>query len=217
MKDDETGIDFENKLKENNPDFNILTYPYFYNGAGVAVGDINNDGLPDLCFTGNMVKNRLYINKGNLKFEDITEKSGIAEKGGWCTGVTMVDINNDGWQDIYICRSGSGNVNDRRNLLYINNHDLSFTEKAAEYGLDDPGYSTHASFFDYDKDGDLDMFLINQSSPEYSKGKVQNMQLRFQKGDSTLENKLYRNDDGHFVNVNSLAGIGSNKLTFSLV
>lgn len=216
MKDDETGIDFENKLKENNPDFNILTYPYFYNGAGVAVGDINNDGLPDLCFTGNMVKNRLYINKGNLKFEDITEKSGIAEKGGWCTGVTMVDINNDGWQDIYICRSGSGNVNDRRNLLYINNHDLSFTEKAAEYGLDDPGYSTHASFFDYDKDGDLDMFLINQSSPEYSKGKVQNMQLRFQKGDSTLENKLYRNDDGHFVNVNSLAGIGSNKLTFSL-
>ena len=212
----QTGIDFENKLKEDNPDFNILTYPYFYNGGGVAVGDINNDGLPDLCFTGNMVKNRLYINKGSFKFDDITEKSGIAEKEGWCTGVTMVDINNDGWQDIYICRSGSANANERRNLLYINNHDLSFTERAAEYGLDDPGYSTQASFFDYDKDGDLDMFLINQSSPEYSKGKVQNIQLRFQRGDSTLENKLYRNDNGHFVNVNAVAGIGSNKLTFSL-
>lgn len=212
----QTGIYFENKLKEDNPDFNILTYPYFYNGGGVAVGDINNDGLPDLCFTGNMVKNRLYINKGSFKFDDITEKSGIAEKEGWCTGVTMVDINNDGWQDIYICRSGSANANERRNLLYINNHDLSFTEKAAEYGLDDPGYSTQASFFDYDKDGDLDMFLINQSSPEYSKGKVQNIQLRFQRGDSTLENKLYRNDNGHFVNVNAIAGIGSNKLTFSL-
>jgi hypothetical protein len=212
----QSGIDFENKLKEDSPDFNILTYPYFYNGAGVAVGDMNNDGLPDLCFTGNMVKNRLYINKGRFKFEDITEKTGIAEKEGWCTGVTMVDINNDGWQDIYICRSGSANANERRNLLFINNHNLSFTEKAAEYGLDDPGYSTQASFFDYDKDGDLDMFLINQSSPEYSKGKVQNIQLRFQRGDSTLENKLYRNDNGHFVNVNALAGIGSNKLTFSL-
>ncbi len=216
LADSQSGIDFENKLKEDSPDFNILTYPYFYNGAGVAVGDMNNDGLPDLCFTGNMVKNRLYINKGRFKFEDITEKTGIAEKEGWCTGVTMVDINNDGWQDIYICRSGSANANERRNLLYINNHNLSFTEKAAEYGLDDPGYSTQASFFDYDKDGDLDMFLINQSSPEYSKGKVQNIQLRFQRGDSTLENKLYRNDNGHFVNVNALAGIGSNKLTFSL-
>ncbi len=216
MQENQTGIDFKNELKEGNSDFNILTYPYFYNGSGVAVGDINNDGLPDVCFTGNMVKNRLYINKGDFKFEDITTQSGIADKEGWCTGVTMVDINNDGWQDIYICRSGLSNANDRRNLLFINNHDLSFTEKAAEYGLDDPGYSTQASFFDYDKDGDLDMFLINQSSPEHSKGKVQNVQLRFQRGDTTLENKLYRNDDGHFVNANAFAGIGSNKLTFSL-
>lgn len=216
MKGNETGIDFKNELKEDNPDFNILTYPYFYNGSGVAVGDINNDGLTDICFTGNMVKNRLYINKGDFKFEDITEVSGIAEKEGWCTGITMVDINSDGWLDIYICRSGLSNADERKNLLYINNHDLSFTEKAGEYGLDDPGYSTQSSFFDYDKDGDLDMFLINQSSPEFSKGKVQNVQLRFQRGDTTLENKLYRNDNGHFINANAFAGIGSNRLTFSL-
>ena len=216
MMEPETGIDFKNELKENNPDFNILTYPYFYNGGGIAVGDINNDGLPDLCFTGNMVKNRLYLNKGNFKFEDITETSLIGEIGGWCTGVTMVDINNDDWQDIYICRAGSPNENDRRNLLFINNHNFTFTEKAAAFGLDDQGYSTQSSFFDYDRDGDLDMFLINQSSPEFSKGKVENMQLRFQRGDSSLENKLYRNDNDHFVNVSATAGIGSNKLTFSL-
>ena len=213
---DKTGISFKNELREDDPKFNILTYPYFYNGAGVAVGDINNDGLPDVCFTGNMVKNRLYINKGNFKFEDITETAGIAASNGWCTGITMVDLNNDGWQDIYICRSGLNNAADRKNLLYINNHDLTFTEKADEYGLADEGYSTQASFLDYDKDGDLDMFIINQSSPEYSKGNVQNIQLRFERGDSTMENKLYRNDEGHFVNVSALAGIGSNKLTFSL-
>ncbi|MEP7107096.1 MAG: CRTAC1 family protein [Ferruginibacter sp.] len=128
----------------------------------------------------------------------------------------MVDINNDGWQDIYICRSGRSIISDRRNLLFINNHNLGFTEKAADYGIDDPGYSRQASFFDYDKDGDLDVFIINQSSPEFSKGKLQNMQLRYQRGDTSLENKLYRNDSGHFVNVSAPAGIGSNKLTFSL-
>src|SRR4029079_8931745 len=102
---DKTGINFRNLLKEDNPDFNIVLYPYFYNGGGVAVGDINNDGLPDICFTGNMVKNRLYLNKGNLKFEDITEKAGIASKQGWCMGATMADVNGDGKLDIYICRS----------------------------------------------------------------------------------------------------------------
>jgi len=196
LSEKQTGINFQNQLREDIPDFNILTYPYFYNGAGVAVGDINNDGLLDVCFTGNMVKNRLYINKGNFKFEDITARSGIADKGGWCTGITMVDINNDGWLDIYICRSGLSNADKRKNLLFINNHvspsakgqvrgEVSFTERASEYGLDDPGYSTQASFFDYDKDGDLDMFLINQSSPENSKVKVKNLQLRFQRGEKT--------------------------------
>src|SRR5881394_771376 len=206
---DKTGIDFRNLLKEDNPDFNIVLYPYFYNGGGVAVGDINNDGLPDLCFTGNMVKNRLYINKGNFKLEDITEKSGIAAKEGWCTGVTMADINGDGKLDIYICRSGLSNVAFRKNLLFINNGDLTFSEKAAEYGIDDAGYSTQASFFDYDKDGDLDMMLINQSTPEYSKGKIEYVQMRNQKADSTLCNKLFRNDNpqgpagGHFTDVSA--------------
>lgn len=213
---EKTGVNFRNLLKEDNPQFNILYYPYYYNGGGVAAGDINNDGLVDVCFTGNMVKNRLYVNKGNFEFEDITEKSGIASREGWCTGVTFVDINNDGWQDIYICRSGLPNVSYRKNLLFINNHDLTFTEKAAEFGLDDPGYSTQASFFDYDKDGDLDMFLINQSSPEYSRGKIEYLELRNQRGDTTLENKLYRNDNGHFSNVTFQSGIHSNKLSFSL-
>ena len=102
LSEDKTGINFRNLIKEDNPEFNIVLYPYFYNGGGVSVGDINNDGLPDICFTGNMVKNRLYLNKGNMQFEDITEKSGIATKEGWCTGVTMADINGDGKLDIYI-------------------------------------------------------------------------------------------------------------------
>lgn len=216
LDESRTGINFRNLLQEDNPDFNILAYPYFYNGSGVAVGDINNDGLPDLCFTGNMVKNRLFINKGDFNFEDITAQSHIADKEGWCTGVTMVDINNDGWLDIYICRSGLPNTSYRRNLLFINNHDLTFTERAAEYGLDDPGYSTQAAFFDYDKDGDLDMVLINQSSPQYSKGNIDFIQSRRLPADSLLGNKLYRNDNGHFVNVTRQAGIVSNVLTYSL-
>src|SRR3982750_3665226 len=160
MAADDTGINFQNTLFDN-PDFNILKYSYFYSGGGVAIGDINNDGFQDILFTGNMVKNRLYLNKGNFKFENITDKAGIAEKQGWCTGATMVDINGDGKLDIYICRSADGLPSRRKNLLFINNGDLTFTEKAAEYGLDNDGFSTQASFFDYDKDGDLDMFLIN--------------------------------------------------------
>jgi enediyne biosynthesis protein E4 len=212
----ETGINFRNLIREDNPDFNIALYSYFYNGSGVAIGDINNDGLPDICFTGNMVKNRLFLNKGNMHFEDITEGSGIAAKEGWCTGVTMVDINEDGKLDIYICRSGLKNESFRRNLLFINNGNLSFSEQAAAYGLDDPGYSTQASFFDYDKDGDLDMFLINQSDPKYSMGKIEFVQLRGQQGDPSKGNKLFRNDEGHFTNVTKEAGISSNVLSFSL-
>jgi len=216
LSEDKTGINFRNLLKEDNPEFNIVLYPYFYNGGGVAVGDINNDGLPDICFTGNMVKNRLYLNKGNFTFEDITEKSGIAAKEGWCTGVTMVDVNGDGKLDIYLCRSGLSNAAFRKNLLFINNGDLTFSEKAADYGIDDAGYSTQASFFDYDKDGDLDMMLINQSTPEFSKGKIEYVQMRSQKADSTLRNKLFRNDNGHFTDVSTQAGITSNVLSFSL-
>ena len=201
---------------ETNPAFNIMQYAYFYNGGGVAVCDINNDSLPDIIFTGNMVKNRLYLNKGNFHFEDITEQSGIAAKEGWCTGVTVADINADGWQDIYICRSGLANISYRKNLLFINNQNNTFSEQAAAYGIDDAGYSTQASFFDYDKDGDLDVMVINQSTPQYSKGGLEYAQLRNRQGDSMYENHLYRNDGNHFTNVTHSAGISSNVLSFSL-
>src|SRR5579859_649294 len=211
-----TGITFNNLLRENDQGLSILNYPYFYKGGGVAIGDLNNDGLPDIVFTGNMVTNGIYINKGNLKFEDITQKSGIGEKGGWCTGVTMADINQDGWLDIYICRSGLPREEDRRNLLFINKGDLTFKESAAQYGLADAGYSTQASFFDYDKDGDLDLFLINQSDPKFSRGNLDYIQNRFNKGDTALANKLYRNDKGRFINATKQAGISSCIFTYSL-
>lgn len=214
LENEETGIQFRNRLFEGEQ-LNVMNYSYFYNGAGVSVGDINNDGLTDIFFTGNMVKNRLYLNKGNFKFENITDKSGVAEKQGWCTGTTMVDINNDGKLDIYICRSADGDPARRRNLLFVNNGDLTFTEKAAEYGLADEGYSTNAAFFDYDKDGDLDMFLINHSLQQYAGGAQQMTSLRGQKNPN-FASKLYRNDNGHFKNVSDSAGITSNVLSFGL-
>ncbi len=209
-----TGINFRNLLKEDE-NFNIFKYQYFNNGGGLAVGDFNNDGLQDLVFTGNMVKNRLYLNRGGFKFEDITQQSGIAEKEGWCTGVSTADINGDGWLDLYICRAGYPFDDLRSNLLFINNGDLTFTEKAAEYGLDDLAYSTHSAFFDYDLDGDLDLFLLNHSTVEYSRGSLEVFQLRNKK-DPAFTNKLFRNDGGHFTNVTDEAGIYSNVLTFSL-
>ena len=162
-----------------------------------------------------MVKNRLYINKGNFKFDDITKSSGIASKEGWCTGVTTVDINEDGWLDIYISRAGYPFDDLRSNLLFINNGDLTFTEKAAEYGLADLAYSTHSAFFDYDKDGDLDFFSLNHSTPEYSKGSLEIHQLKNKKNPD-FTNKLFRNDNGKFTNVTEEANIYSNVLSFSL-
>ncbi len=209
-----TGIDFRNLLREDE-NFNIFKYQYFNNGGGLAIGDFNNDGLEDIVFTGNMVKNRLYINQGDLRFEDVTTTSGIAGKEGWCTGVTTVDINEDGWLDIYICRAGYPFDDLRSNLLFINNGDLTFTEKAADYGIDDLAYSTHSAFFDYDLDGDLDLFLLNHSTVEYSRGSQEVFQLRNKK-DPDFTNKLFRNDGGRFSNVTTEAGIYGNVLTFSL-
>ncbi|MBN9381969.1 MAG: VCBS repeat-containing protein [Chitinophagaceae bacterium] len=217
---DRTGIDFQNTLFDGEA-LNVLNYIYFYNGGGVAIGDINNDGLPDILFTGNMVHNRLFLNKGGFKFENITEKSHVADQEGWCTGATMVDINGDGLMDIYICRSADNDPSRRSNLLYINNGDLTFTEKAAEYGLADQGFSTQAAFFDYDKDGDLDMFLINHSLHKYATGAVDNPGWRKER-QSAYECKLYRNDWNEqlkhpvFTDVSAQAGIISDVLTFGL-
>ncbi len=215
-----TGIEFQNTLFENER-LNVLNYVYYYNGGGVAIGDINNDGLQDVLFTGNMVKNRLYLNKGNFKFENITDKSGIAAMQGWCTGATIADINGDGNLDIYICRSADAGSSMRKNLLFINNGNLTFTESAEAYGLANDGYSTQASFFDYDKDGDLDMFLINHSVQQYTTNAVENPGWRKQ-SKPAFECRLYRNESNTsgqhpvYTDVTMQAGITSNLLSFGL-
>ncbi|WP_411273531.1 VCBS repeat-containing protein [Daejeonella sp.] len=207
-----TGITFKNILPET-PQSNILTYEYFYNGGGVAVGDLNNDGLDDIYFTGNMAPNALYINLGNFKFKEIAESAGVDCNTGWKTGVTMADVNYDGYLDIYVCYSGKGDPEKRRNKLFINNGDLTFTDKAAELGLDDPGHSTHASFFDFDRDGDLDMYLLNHNI-------VVIQEFEFAKAKKTRHpyagDKLFRNDNGRFVDISEQAGIKGNPLGFGL-
>lgn len=207
-----TGITFKNTLTES-PSANVLTYEYFYNGGGVAVGDINNDGLEDIYFTGNMKPNALYLNQGNFKFKEIAAAAGVDCRTGWKTGVTMADVNGDGKLDLYICFSGKGDPEKRRNKLFINNGDLTFKESAGPMGLNDPGHSTHASFFDYDRDGDLDMYLLNHNIVvirefEYAKAKETRHPYA---GD-----KLFRNDNGHFTDVSAQAGIKGNPLGFGL-
>ncbi|SEP05615.1 VCBS repeat-containing protein [Mucilaginibacter sp. OK283] len=211
----ETNIKFSNDINETES-LNVLSYEYFYNGGGVAVGDINNDGLPDLMFTGNMKPNKLYLNQGHMKFKDITD-SASPDLGGrpdsWKTGVTMADVNGDGLLDIYVCYSGKTDNATRSNQLFINQGDNKFKEQAKEYGLADPGYSTQAVFFDYDNDGDLDMFLLNHNIK-----KIDNMELARYKDqtDDLASNKLFRNDNGHFTDVSKAAGIVQNPLTFGL-
>ena len=210
---DETGITFRNDLVET-AEKNVLSYIYFYNGGGVAAGDLDNDGLADLIFTGNQTGNKVYINKGNFSFEDITRLSGLGDQDGWSTGVVLVDINNDGWKDIYICRSGDDNPEKRKNLLYINNKNNTFAEQAGSYGLDDSGYSTHATFLDYDKDGDLDMFLLNHSIHYFQ---VDNEFTRLRnRVDKNFGSKLYQNNDNVFEDVSENAGIASNYISFGL-
>ena len=158
---DQTGIYFENTITNTN-EWNIFIYEEFYSGVGLGIGDINNDGLPDIYFAGNQVGDKLYLNQGNLQFKDITESSGILNKGGWSSGVNIIDINGDGYKDIFVGKSLHDDRPDlRKNELYINNGDLTFTESARKYQLDDSKRAQHANFFDYDKDGDFDLFLIN--------------------------------------------------------
>ena len=207
-----TGVNFRNTIRES-PTANVLTYEYFFNGGGVAIGDINNDGLEDIYFTANMSANKLFVNEGSLKFKDITESSGTGCEDGWKTGVTMADINADGYLDIYVCFSGKGDPEKRRNKLFINNGDLTFTERAREYGLDDPGHATHASFFDFDRDGDLDMYLLNHNVTvirEFEFAKARKARHPYA-GD-----KLFRNDNEKFVDISEEAGIKGSPLGFGL-
>lgn len=212
----ETNISFANKLPDLK-NFNILYYLYYYNGGGVATGDINNDGLPDIYFTANSKSgNRLYLNRGNFQFEDITEKAGVAGKADWSTGVTMADVNGDGYLDIYVCSINNKYDFKGHNELFINNKNNTFTEKSAEYGLNFAGLSTQSVFFDYDHDGDLDCYLLNQSSRPHS-NIVDTINRRIY--DSLSGDVLYRNDlstVGRFTDVSKTAGIYQSSLGYGL-
>jgi len=213
LSEKRTHITFLNRL-EYTEEYNTYTYRNFYNGAGVGLGDFNNDGLPDIYFCGNLVDNKLFINHGNFVFEDITEQAGVACHDVWSTGVSIADVNGDGWQDIYICKSGNPGGANRHNELFINNGDLTFSEKAAEYGIDDLGLSSHASFFDYDRDGDLDCYLLNNSFQSVTEFDIKPGQRQIR--DTLGANKLYRNDGGHFIDVSEEAGIYGSKIGFGL-
>jgi len=223
MPADETGIHFENKIADTDT-LSILDYLYYYNGGGVAIGDFNNDGLPDIYFTNNQGSNKLYLNKGNFKFEDITDKAGVQGKGNWKTGVTIADVNGDGLLDIYVSEVGGYKNFHGRNELFINNGvtknsngEVTFTERAKEYGLDVEGFNTQAVFFDYDHDGDLDMFLVNHSvhsNKSYSDSAMRSIK------DAASGDKLFRNDatptGRKFVEVTTAAGIYSSTIGYGL-
>ena len=212
---EETGLRFENRLQSTDS-ANILEYLYFYNGGGVAAGDLDNDGLVDLYFTGNQVPNKVFRNKGGLQFEDLTAKTGLDGDGGWSTGVTMADVNGDGLLDIYVCQVGNVAGTTGKNKLYINQGQFQFVESAAAYGLDYSGFSTHAVFFDYDRDGDLDLYLLNHNvkSPEVF-AKAENRTKLDPSGDKLYKNLLAEGGKG-FEDVTASSGIYSSVLGFGL-
>ena len=204
----ETGVTFANTITTDDS-LNVQTDVYVYNGAGVAVGDIDNDGLPDIFFAGNMVSSRLYLNTGHMRFDDITGQAGVATNR-WVTGVTMVDINNDGYLDIYVSVSGPpwSKPSDRANLLFINNRDRTFAEAAAQYGIADTNFTTHAAFLDYDGDGCLDLFLLNNSPRDFTRGGLTNAPSGIRGDTPDSHNVLYRNNcHGGFTDVSEKAGI----------
>jgi enediyne biosynthesis protein E4 len=208
-----TGIEFVNEL-EYTEELNTYTSRNFYNGGGVGLGDFNNDGLLDVFLCGNLVSNELYLNKGALKFENITASAGLVSKGVWTTGVSIADINGDSYLDIYLCKSGPPGGARRHNELFINNGDLTFSEKANEYGLAFEGLATHAAFFDYDKDGDLDCYLLNNSFRPVGGFDLRENQRNTP--DPNGGNKLLRNDNGKYVDRTQEAGIYSSVIGFGL-
>jgi len=208
-----TRIDFINSIQDQK-EFNILTFRNYYNGGGVGIGDINNDGLNDIYFTANLGSNKLYLNKGNWHFEDITEKAGVAGTKYWSTGVSMADVNGDGFIDIYVCNSGDIKEGDRENELFINNGDGTFSEKAREYGLNDSGYTTHASFFDYDLDGDLDCFVLNNAYTDPQR--ISTVSRDRNNYGAPGGDRLYRNDENKFTDVTATSGIYSGDIDFGL-
>ena len=206
LSPEQTGINFSNILSESDS-LNILNYVYYYNGGGVGIADFNNDGLEDIFFTGNEISSKLYLNKDNLNFEDVTNKSGL-ETNKWCTGVAIADVNSDGWKDIYICVAGYTDSLSRKNLLYINQGkkgELKFIEKAEEFGLADRSYSTHAAFFDYDLDGDLDLYVLNHTNERSTLNTPLPKKIN---GESISNDHLYRNNGNNtFSDITNEAGI----------
>ncbi|MEM7110430.1 MAG: CRTAC1 family protein, partial [Bacteroidota bacterium] len=212
VKKEDSGLFFANAIAQDIKQ-NILNYEYMYNGGGVAIGDINNDGFADVFLTGNQVQDRLYLNQGDLKFEDITTGAFQKIELGWSTGVTMADVNGDGWLDIYVSKSGKLRPTKRENQLFINNKDLTFTESAREYGLADRGFGTQALFIDYDLDNDLDVFVLNHNVILYQGKDGLKMQ---QKVDPFAGDRFYRNDEGKFTDVSEVSGIKRNPLGYGL-
>lgn len=202
----QTGVTFSNVVTESD-EWHYFIYRYIYNGGGVAAGDINNDGLADLFFAANQLPDKLYLNKGGMQFEDITAKANVGGGNEWTTGVTMMDINNDGWLDIYVCRSGLGEPQGRRNALFVNNRDLTFTDKAEDYGLANTGYSTQAYVLDYDRDGDMDMFLLSHRVDFENNNRIYKTGRYFI--DEASSNRLYRNEGDTFVDVTHQAGLAT--------
>lgn len=213
MNNEAIGVDFSNDLAYD-ADFNVYKYRNFYNGGGVGIGDVNNDGLMDVYLISNQTANKLYLNKGNFEFEDITEKAGVGGQKSWSTGVSFVDINNDGLIDIYVCNSGDIKGDNKENELFINQGNLTFKESATEYQLNDKGYTTHANFFDYDKDGDLDVYILNNSYQAIGSFNLRKNERP--KRDELGGDKLMENRDGKFYDVSEAAGIYGSIIGFGL-
>jgi len=213
IRSEVSGLDFANNLSFDE-DFNIFTYRNYYNGGGVALGDVNNDGLLDVYLTANMSSNKLYLNKGDFKFEDVTETAGVAGNRAWSTGVAMADVNADGFLDIYVCNSGDIQGDNKQNELFINQGDGTYLEQAEEYGLADQGFSTHAVFFDFDKDGDLDVYLLNNSYQAI--GSFNKMQNERPVRDEVGGDKLFENRKGKFFDISEQAGIYGSVIGFGL-